>query len=257
MQNPHGEFTTLIEAKSALGKTAIPGFDYCLNPYIGCMHGCRYCYASFMKRFTNHSEAWGAFLDVRINLPHVLMRELRRKPKGSVVISSVTDPYQPAEAKYKITRQCLELLAMLNWSVSILTKSTLVTRDIDIFQSFKNIEVGMTITTDSESIRRIFEPGAPPLEERKKALLKLTESGIKTYVFVGPILPITNPHEFARELGEITDSILLDRMNYLGKVRELYRQKSLSHHLENEYFESIESVFKEVLGDKAETVCPE
>lgn len=172
MQNPDDEFATLIEAKSALGKTAIPGFDYCLNPYIGCMHGCRYCYASFMKRFTNHSEAWGAFLDVRINLPHVLMRELRRKPKGSVVISSVTDPYQPAEAKYKITRQCLELLAMLNWSVSILTKSTLVTRDIDIFQSFKNIEVGMTITTDSESVSRHFYSHLRKLTKIKKMLDK-------------------------------------------------------------------------------------
>lgn len=250
-----GEFEKLIEAKSALGKTAIPGFDYCLNPYIGCMHGCRYCYASFMKRFTNHAEPWGAFLDVRINLPHILRKELRRKPKGSVVISSVTDPYQPAEAKYKITRQCLELLGMLNWNVSILTKSTLVTRDIDLFKSFRNIEVGMTITTDSETIRRIFEPGAAPLEKRKKALRELTENGVKTYVFVGPILPITDPHKFAKELGKITDEILLDRMNYLGRVRELYRKKNLSHHLDDEYFESIESVFKEVLGDRAQSVC--
>lgn len=249
------EFGKIVEAKSALGKTAIPGFDYCLNPYFGCMHGCRYCYASFMKRFTDNLERWGSFFDVRINLPHVLRRELKRKPKGKVVISSLTDAYQPAEAKYKITRQCLELLAMLRWKVSILTKSPLVVRDIDLFKSFQNIEVGMTITTDTEAVRRIFEPGAPPLAERKKALLELKKSGVKVYVFVGPILPISNPYQFARELAEITDDILLDRMNYIGRIRELYRRKSFLRYLDEEYFSSIESVFREVLNDKVEIVC--
>ena len=243
-----------MEAKSALNKTGIPGFDYCLNPYIGCRHGCKYCYASFMKRFTGHMEEWGEFLDVRGNLPQILEREIRRKKKGIVMVSSVTDPYQRAEETYGVTRRCLMALAKASWPVSILTKSPLVLRDIDVLNYFKDIEVGITITTDSESMRRIIEPGAPPLAERRRAVRELRAAGIPTYAFVGPILPIEDPQSFAAELGHIADKVLLDRMNYIGKVRSLYRRKNLTENLEPEYFEMIENIFIKELGKKVEVL---
>lgn len=244
----------VIEAKSALSKTGIPGFDYCLNPYIGCLHACKYCYASFMIRFTGHMEEWGEFLDVRGNLPELLEREIRRKKKGIVMVSTVTDPYQSAEEKHGVTRRCLMALAKAEWPVSILTKSPLVLRDIDVLHSFKDVEVGVTITTDSESIRRMIEPNAPPLAERRRALRELREAGIPTYAFVGPVLRIEDGPSFAAELGHITDKVLLDRMNYIGKVRSLYRRKNLSETLEPEYFDMIEKIFIRELGKKVEVI---
>ena len=103
-------------ARSILSKSGIPGIDYCINPYTGCSHGCKYCYATFMKRFTGHMEAWGSFVDVKINAPEVLQRQMKNAPRGNIMISSVTDPYQPIENQYKLTRQCLEVLLALSVS---------------------------------------------------------------------------------------------------------------------------------------------
>jgi len=147
-----------ILAKNILTKTGIEGYDYCINPYVGCAHGCRYCYASFMKRVTSHLEPWGEFVDVKVNAPEVLRRQLRRARKGSILIGTVTDPYQPAEKHYRITRGCLEALLEYQFSVNILTRSSLLARDIDLFKRFYDISVGLSITTDREDIRRIFEP---------------------------------------------------------------------------------------------------
>ena len=113
------------KVKNILSKSGIPGADYCINPYVGCSHGCRYCYATFMKRYTGHPEAWGSFVDVKINAPEVLRRQIRKAAKGKIMISSVTDPYQPIEDKYKLTRQCLQILLPYPFSVDILTKSPL------------------------------------------------------------------------------------------------------------------------------------
>ena len=145
-----------IRAKSILTKSGIPGIDYCINPYVGCAHGCRYCYATFMKRYTGHTEAWGSFVDVKINAPEILQRQLKRAKRGRILISSVTDAYQPIESKYKLTRQCLEILLQSQLPVDILTKSPLVLRDMDLIKKFKDIEVGITITTHEEKIICIF-----------------------------------------------------------------------------------------------------
>ncbi|HOG47104.1 MAG TPA: radical SAM protein, partial [Anaerolineae bacterium] len=102
-----------IQAKSMLQKSGLPGAQYVVNPYVGCVHGCVYCYARFMKRFTGHNEPWGRFLDARVNAPELLRRELarRRAPlEGAVFLSSVTDPYQPPEARYRLTRGVREAL---------------------------------------------------------------------------------------------------------------------------------------------------
>ncbi|MBM4136400.1 MAG: radical SAM protein, partial [Nitrospira sp.] len=152
-----------ITVKSVLTKSGIPGADYCINPYIGCFHGCRYCYATFMKKYTNHEEPWGSFVDAKINAPEILRRQMKRAVNGTVIISSVTDAYQPVDGKYKLTRRCLEELLPYQFPVEILTKSPLVLRDMDIIKKFRDIEVGITITTDDERIRKIFEPNAPPV----------------------------------------------------------------------------------------------
>ena len=117
-----------INAKSVLTKSNLPESDYCINPYVGCLHGCKYCYARFMRRFTGHKEKWGEFLDVKINAPQVLEKELSRKKrkKGRVLLGRVTDAYQPVERKYKITRELLKILLRHQFPVSILTKSDLV-----------------------------------------------------------------------------------------------------------------------------------
>lgn len=230
--------TREIKVKSILSKSGIPGFDFCINPYAGCYHGCKYCYATFMKRFTGHTEEWGSFVDVKINAPEVLQKELRRKEKGRVIISSVTDAYQPAEGKYKITRQCLEVLSEHQYEVDILTKSPLVLRDIDILKRFRDINVGFTITTDDDKIRKIFEPNAPPINARINALKRLHDNGIKTYVFIGPLLPM-NPDALLDKIAPFADSFLIDRMNYISKTTNIYRQMNLTRWLDRGFTEDI------------------
>jgi DNA repair photolyase len=144
-----------------------------------------------MKRFTGHIEPWGRFVDVKMNAPELLMKQLKRAEKGNIIVSSVTDPYQPVEAQYLITRKCLETLRYFHFPVAILTKSPLVLRDLDIISKLDNVEVGITITTDNDRIRRLFEPNAPPIDSRIEALKKLHRAGIPTYAFIGPTLPMS------------------------------------------------------------------
>jgi DNA repair photolyase len=225
--------------KSILSKSGIPGVDYCVNPYVGCSHACKYCYATFMKRFTGHKEDWGTFVDVKVNAPEILNRELKRARAGHVMISSVTDPYQTAmEGKYKLTRQCLEALLPHRFSIGILTKSPLVLRDLDLLRQLKEVEVGFTVTTDRDEIRKLFEPNAPPIEARVQALKTLHENGIRTYAFIGPVLP-QNPERLAESLGPHVDSVLIDRMNYLPKTVKLYRLRKLDRWLDYDFVDEI------------------
>lgn len=243
-----------VIAKSILSKSGIPGATYCVNPYTGCSHACGYCYASFMKKYTGHTEPWGNFVDVKINAPEVLQRQLKRAPKGSVMISSVTDAYQPVESRYKITRQCLESLLPYQFPVDILTKSPLVLRDMDLIRQFADIEVGMTITTDDEKIRKIFEPNAPPIEARIQALKTLYENGIKTYVFIGPVLPM-GPEALCKRILPYVNHVLIDRMNYVSKTLNIYRQLKLQHWLERDFADIIIKRLKDCFGKKAGVVC--
>jgi DNA repair photolyase len=227
-----------ITVRTALSKSGIPDREYCINPYVGCIHRCRYCYATFMKRFTGHMEPWGSFVDVKVNAPEVLQRQLRKAHPGRIMISSVTDPYQPIEARYGLTRRCLEILTNYRFPVHVLTKSPLVTRDIDIFKKLKEIEVGMTITTDKDRMRQIFEPKAPPVRSRINALKKLHERGISTYVFIGPVLPL-NPDELSEKLSPYVESVYIDTMNYVSKTKRLYREMKLDQWMQSEFLDDI------------------
>ncbi len=202
-------------ARSALTPSGLQGFDWVLNPYHGCAHGCAYCYAPSI--LGEDREAWAATVEARQNMPAVLSRELRRKRRGVVGISSVTDPYQPAERRYQITRYCLERLARHEWPVCILTKSDLVVRDADILGNLSEVEVGFTVTTLDEHQRRLMEPGAPPVVRRLAAMRLLADSDIPTYAFIGPIYPTSNLNELRELVRRVHEAgaryVLVDRLN--------------------------------------------
>jgi DNA repair photolyase len=221
-----------IEAKSILSTSAIQ--DWALNAYVGCAHDCRYCYARFMKRFSGHTEAWGSFVDVKVNAPELLAREILRKKKGRVWISGVCDAYQPLERRYRVTRRCLEILVEHGWPVTVQTKSPLVLRDLDLLRRAPDAEVGFTITTAHERIRRIFEPGAPPIARRIEALAAFRAAGVSTFVMVAPLLP--GAEGLADLLKGKVDRALIDRYNYHYADRT-YREHGMQWAMADEFFE--------------------
>ena len=243
-----------IFAKTILTKTAISSFDYCINPYVGCGHGCRYCYASFMKRFTGHLEPWGEFIDVKVNAPYLLRKQLKRAKQGVVALSTVTDPYQPIEKKYQLTRKCLEALLETQFSVNLLTRSFLCLRDMDLFKQFKNIKVGLSITTHDERIRKMFEPNSPSIQSRVNTLRTLRQEKIETYAFLGPMLPL-DPKPMVAMLDGLVDEVLIDRMNYPNKVKAIYRQAKLEKYLEENYFHLVGMELKERFEKKGVAVA--
>lgn len=220
-----------IHSKTILSVSKI--YDYVINPYVGCQHACTYCYARFMKKFTGHSEPWGEFVDVKINAPDLLQVEIKRKREGAVWVSGVCDPYQPLEARYRITRRCLEILTQNCWPVFIQTRSPLVLRDMDILKEAVNMEVGFSITTADDSIRELFEPHAPSIKDRLRALEELHNSGIKTYAMIAPLLP--GAEALAECLEGKVDYILVDRMNY-HYADWIYRKYGLEDMLSEDFF---------------------
>ena len=227
-----------VHAKSLLSRSGIEGISYTVNPYTGCSHGCRYCYATFMKKYTGHLEAWGEFVDAKVNAPLLLARQLSRAKRGIVILSSVTDPYQQVESKYKLTRACLVALSNYDFPVEILTKSPLVLRDMDVIAKCSQIEVGFTITTDDDRIRRILEPQAPSIEQRIRALKVLHEKGIRTYVFIGPVLPM-HPDILVQRIRPYVDRVMIDSMNYPSKTIGIYRSHRLDRWLDPDHVNSV------------------
>lgn len=179
-----------IKAKTIITPSKIPGADFVINPYAGCLHSCVYCYAQFMKRFLNEPTEWGRFCYPKINAVELVAKEIKKIPeRSSIMLSSVTDAYNPLERKYGLTRKILEILVDYNMDLNILTKSDLVLRDLDILKKMKHLEVGFTITTTNEKFQKILEPGASSPQKRLAALKTLKQAGISTFAFVGPILP--------------------------------------------------------------------
>lgn len=220
-----------IYARTILSKSKI--YDYTINPYTGCQHGCTYCYARFMKRTTGHLEPWGEFVDVKINAPELLQKEINKKPPARVWISGVCDAYQPLEAKYELTRKCLEILIAHDWPITIQTKSPLVLRDMKLLRKASDIEVGFTVSTGDDGIRQIFEPNAPPIKERIKALDELHQAGIRTFAMIAPMLP--HAGELASALPRKVDYVLLDRMNY-HYSDWVYRKYNLETAMSDDFF---------------------
>ncbi len=202
--------------KTALSPSRLPGLDYTLNPYFGCGHGCVYCYAPATLRYDG-PEPWGSFVRAKSNIPGVLAKEVCRKKRGVVGVSTVTDPYQPVEEKLGLTRSCLEALLSKDFPVCIQTKSSLVLRDRDIMKRFSDIEVGFTVTTLDGRLSSVIEPGASPPMERLRALEALSADGIRTWAFIGPMIPgVLDEERLAHLLRSLKDTgisyVMLDRL---------------------------------------------
>ena len=245
-----------IQVKGALTPSRIPGIDYSLNPYLGCAFGCSYCYADFMRKYSGHAEPWGGFVDAKVNVADCLTRELRRKRPGHVSLSLVTDPYQPAERRYGLTRRCLELLRDAPaFTVSILTRSPLVVRDLELFRAMPAVEVGLSIATDDDAVRARMEPRAPAIPLRLEALRRLKAGGVRTYAFIGPLLPM-DPERLAGWLAGAVDYVYIDRMNYPWKIRSRYREYGWDEFLEPAYFRRAAAALTRRLADAgAEIRC--
>jgi len=226
-----------VVSKGILTESKLPEADYCVNPYVGCSHKCKYCYARFMKRFTSHTEPWGDFVDIKINANELLAKKLKGKKeqKGTIILGSVTDAYQPLERKYQITRKILEKLENTEYSISILTKSNLVIRDIDLFVKMNSVKIGLTITTSNNNYAKNIEPGASSSTKRIETLKKLKEAGLNTYVFIGPIIPgITDIKEIINEVAPYVDEIWGEKLNIKSGCWEDIRS-CIEQHIPEQY----------------------
>ena len=222
-----------IAAKSILVSSKLPECDFVINPYVGCRFGCSYCYASFMGRLVDKKRTdWGGYVFAKTNAPELLTKEITRlKDKGkntTILLSSVTDPFQGVEAKYHLSQKCLEVLADYGFegNVSILTKSPLVIKAIPTLKRLRNVEVGLTITATDDAISRYFEKYAPNVSQRLETLRKLNEAGIRTYAFFGPLLPhfVTNKEEIRKVLAAIhetgTRRLFIEHINLAPYIKE-------------------------------------
>ena len=239
---------TEITTKTALVRSRIPGVEYVINPYLGCGHGCRYCYAVFMRRYARrHAGApWGSFVEVKANLAAVLSHELaRKKTRGRALLSSVCDPYQPVELRYRLTRQCLEILAEFGWGISILTRSPLVTRDLDLLTAIPEVSVGLSIPTDDDRVRKVLEPQAPPIDARIATLRKLRQAGLTPWVFIAPMLPM-NPARLHELTAPYVGKVMMDPLNYRAQVRQIFRQHSWDYELTDAYAQKTRSALMDL-----------
>lgn len=211
-----------IKVKDYLTKSNLPASDYVINPYVGCPHGCKYCYASFMKRFTGHKEEWGTFIDIKRCDKKINTKKLENK---TVFLSSVTDCYNKFEEKYKITREILKELINVNCNLNISTKSKLILRDIDLLKQMKNLTVSMSINTLDENFKNDMD-NASSIKERLNTLKELHNNGIYTVLFMSPIFPyITNFKEIIEISKEYIDEYWFENLNLRGD----YKTKILSY----------------------------
>ena len=205
-----------IKVNDYLTKSKLPASDYVINPYVGCPHGCKYCYASFMKRFTGHNEEWGDFLDIKICEKKINLEKIKNK---DVFLSSVTDCYNPFEEKYKVTRKILEQLVDADCFLGIATKSNLILRDVDLLKKIKHVRVSMSINTLNENFRADMD-NASSIEERLATLEKLHKQGIYTILFMSPIFPyITEWQEIIEKSKNFVDEYWFENLNLRGAYK--------------------------------------
>ena len=212
-------------SKNIITKSKLPDTDYVINNYVGCNHGCIYCYAEFMKRFTNHTEKWGEFLDVKKFNEEKFVKYLKKiNSDKKILMSSVTDPYNPYEIKYKSTRNILKLFIQANNEhihLEILTKSLLIFRDIDLLKKIKNITVGISLNTLNDNLRRQIEPCAGSIKSRIEILKKLKGENIPVYLFISPIFPmLTQLEEIIATCKDTVDFIYFENLNLRGRYKK-------------------------------------
>ena len=258
-QAPRGSEVREILVDRALIPQA-PGHYY-LNAYVGCMIGCEFCYlaerAELSRRLEGRSEvAWGRYVDVKINAPEVLRREVAASPPGFVRMSPIlTDPYQPLERTYRITRQCLEVLLGTGFVPGVLTRAGRVREDAELLSRFPRAVVGISIPTDDDAVRRAFEPGGDPIEERLAALEACHRAGILTVAVIQPMLPM-DPDRLAARLAPFVRAVRVDRMYGGERVRRLYERAGRLDAMEDEFFARTERALRGALEARGVRLDP-
>jgi DNA repair photolyase len=258
-----------VEARSILTETRgftsveVPGtgFHYSLNPYRGCSFNCSYCYAPAFVFENEARQNWGRWVNIKTNAEKLLRAAGRRGKlrNKNIYMSTVTDPYQPIERKTELTRSCIE--AMIDYPPRLLTvqtRSPLVVRDIDLFAQLPGrIAVCMSITTDDEQMRRIFEPACAPIIQRLEAIRRVREADIPTQASIAPLLPC-NAERLAELLDPAVDWVVVstfrDDGGSGGKTRtwaaELYRQHGYGSYLHDGDAQAEETIttLRQILG---------
>lgn len=231
-----------LHVKSVMTKSNLPVSDYSVNPYVGCSHACKYCYASFMKRFTNHPEPWGEFIDVKY-WPEIKHPE--KYAGKEAFLGSVTDCYQPCESKYGRTRALLEQLQGSGISISIATKSELVLRDLDLIKTFPNARVSFSINTLDEAFRREMDRGVS-IERRLAAMKQFYDAGVQTTCFISPIFPgITDPMAIIDAAKDRCNLVWLENLNLRGDYRVRILDWIHEKHPE------LDDLYREIYSDKS------
>jgi len=230
----------IIKCKTALSNSNLPGLDYSLNPYRGCQHNCCYCYVPNVLKIDR--QKWGNFVEIKKNIPNILSKELRRKKSGIVGISTVTDPYQPVEKKYNLTRFCLEQLLIHDFPVHIQTKSDLIKKDEDIISKFTKIELMFSIGTINDNERKILEPNSSSIKNRLKTIKFFSDIGIKTSVFFGPIYPTIKKEDLSDIINTFIEygakEIMVDKFNLKPGIKDILKEKipNSLENIENKFF---------------------
>lgn len=246
-----------IRVKDYLTKSALPASDYVINPYVGCPHACKYCYACFMKRFTGHDEQWGTFIDVKLCAKPIDIRKLKEK---SVFLSSVTDCYNSFEEKYEITRSVLEQLAGADCEVSISTKSSLILRDVELLKKFKNLKVCFSVNTLDETFRSDMD-NASPIHDRLEAMKLMHDAGIYTVLFMSPIFPyITEWQEIIERTRDFVDEYWFENLNLRGSYKKAILDYIDEHYPEltqkyRHIYVQKDNTFWSKLADEIEKYC--
>ena len=205
-----------IQVNDYLTKSNLPASDYVINPYVGCPHGCKYCYASFMKRFSGHKEDWGTFIDIKKCNKEINIKKIENK---TVFLSSVTDCYNKFEEKYKLTRKILKQLVNANCYLNISTKSKLILRDLELLKQMKNLTVSMSINTLDENFKNDMD-NASSIQDRLNTLKELHNNGIHTVLFMSPIFPyITNFKNIIKFSKDYTDEYWFENLNLRGDYK--------------------------------------
>lgn len=247
----------VIETKDYLTKSNLPASDYVINPYVGCPHACKYCYACFMKRFTNHKEEWGSFIDIKKCDKPINLKKIEGK---SVFLSSVTDCYNPYEEKYELTRNILKQLLYANCELSISTKSQLILRDMDLLKQFPKLKVSISMNTINESFRSAMDHGST-IEQRIQTMKQLHQAGIYTILFMSPIFPyITEWKEIIEEVKDYVDEFWFENLNLRGSYKKTildYIEMNYPQYVEdyNQIYKKNQKTYWKMLALEIETFC--
>ncbi|MBP7462349.1 MAG: radical SAM protein [Candidatus Delongbacteria bacterium] len=258
-----------IRSERVLSPTGIEIADYTVNPYRGCSFGCRYCYVRLNQFARRHPLPYGSYVEIKDNLLELLSHQLNHQPVKKILIGSVTDPYQPVEKEYRMTRRILALLAEREIACTILTKSDLILRDIDWLKQLPKVTICFTLN-DPEIISRL-EHQTPRLETRMDAIAELNHQGIYTYAHIGPYFPfITHYETFLHRLGSSCRRINFESPNFkmienpssliqqIGMINPdlpaVYHRLMTDQAFYDHYWQTLEEEIRTAAGDNHYTI---